>query len=111
MRLSMVKISFKVKVSIRMKTQKYKLSPLPSPLPKKKEKHKKREKLNTAKRICQGHATFHVKLAPCKLMQHCWPTTLNIFGSCCICLHIAESLTSFKLCATTPDNMQHSVQM
>lgn len=63
MRLSMVKISFKVKVSIRMKTQEYKLPPLP-PLPKKKEKHKKREKLNTAKRICQGHATFHVKY-PC----------------------------------------------
>lgn len=65
MRISMVKISFKVKVSIRMKTQKYKLPPLP-PLPKKKEKHKKREKLNTAKRICQGHATFHVKLPLCK---------------------------------------------
>ena len=63
MRLSMVKISFKVKVSIRMKTQKYKLPPLPPPpCQKKQEKHKKREKLNTAKRICQGHATFHVKL-------------------------------------------------
>ena len=66
MRLSMVKISFKVKVSIRMKTQKYKLPPLPPPFQKKKEKHKKRGKLNTAKRICQGHATFHVKLPLCK---------------------------------------------
>lgn len=37
MRLSMVKISFKVKVSIRMKTQKYKLPPLPPPAKKKKE--------------------------------------------------------------------------
>ena len=44
-------------------------------------------------------------------MQHCWPATLNIFGSCCICLHIAKSLTGFKLCATTPNNMQqHATQ-
>lgn len=41
MRLSMVKISFKVKVSIRMKTQKYKLPPLPPPAKKKKKNIKK----------------------------------------------------------------------
>ena len=43
MRLSMVKISFKVKVSIRMKTQKYKLPPLP-PLCQKKKKNIKKGK-------------------------------------------------------------------
>ena len=44
MRLSMVKISFKVKVSIRMKTQKYKLPPLPPPPAKKKKKNIKKGK-------------------------------------------------------------------
>ena len=44
MRLSMVKISFKVKVSIRMKTQNYKLPPLPPPLPKRKKKNIKKGK-------------------------------------------------------------------
>ena len=44
MRLSMVKISFKVKVSIRMKTQKYKLPPLPPPPCQKKKKNIKKGK-------------------------------------------------------------------
>ena len=39
--------------------------------------------------------------APCKRTNHCWPTTPNIDGSCCIRLHEAKSLTRFKLCATT----------
>ena len=30
----------------------------------------------------------------------------NIVGSCCVRLHVAESLIGFKLCATTPNNMQ-----
>ena len=34
--------------------------------------------------------------------QHCWP---NDVESCCVHLHIAESLSSFKLCATTPNNI------
>ena len=29
-----------------------------------------------------------------------------IVGSCCVRLHVAESLIGFKLCATTPNNMQ-----
>ena len=33
--------------------------------------------------------------APCKRTKHCWPTTPNIDGSCCIRLH------GFKLCSTT----------
>ena len=28
-------------------------------------------------------------LAPCKQMQHCWPTTPDIVGSCCVRLHVA----------------------
>ena len=39
--------------------------------------------------------------APRKRTTHCWPTTPNIDGSCCIRLHEARSLTRFKLCATT----------
>ena len=35
--------------------------------------------------------------------QHCWP---NNVGSCCVHLHMAKSLISFKLCATTPNNTQ-----
>ena len=31
-------------------------------------------------------------------------------GSCCVRLHAAKSLTGFKLCATTPNNMQQGVQ-
>ena len=34
----------------------------------------------------------------------------NIVGSCCVRLHVAKSLTGFKLCATTPNNMQQGVQ-
>ena len=30
----------------------------------------------------------------------------NIVESCCVRLHVAESLIGFKLCATTPNNMQ-----
>ena len=32
-------------------------------------------------------------------------TTPSI-GICCARLHVAKSLTGFKLCATTPNNMQ-----
>ena len=39
----------------------------------------------------------------CNNSQHCWP---NNIGSCCICFHMAKSLTGFKLCTTTPDNTQ-----
>ena len=42
----------------------------------------------------------------------CWP---NNVGSCCLCLHVAKSLTGFKLWATelptTRNNMQEGVQM
>ena len=34
----------------------------------------------------------------------------NIVGSCCVRLHVAKSLTGFKLCATTPNNTQQGVQ-
>ena len=30
----------------------------------------------------------------------------NIVGSCCVRLHVAESLIGFILCATTPNNTQ-----
>ena len=30
--------------------------------------------------------------------------TQQLIGSCCVCLHVAKSLTGFKLCATTPNN-------
>ena len=39
----------------------------------------------------------------CNNSQHCWP---NNIGSCCICFHMAKSLTGFILCTTTPDNTQ-----
>ena len=31
-------------------------------------------------------------------------------GSCCVRLHLAKSLTGFKLSVTTPNNMQQGVQ-
>ena len=34
--------------------------------------------------------------APCNRTQHC-----------CVRLYVAESLTGFKICATTPNNTQH----
>ena len=37
-------------------------------------------------------------------------TTPNNVGSCCVRFHAAQRLTSFKLCATTPNNMQQGVQ-
>ena len=49
--------------------------------------------------------------AVCKRMQHCWQTTPNmVVGSCCVRLYEAKSLTGFKLCATTRNNMQQGVQ-
>ena len=42
--------------------------------------------------------------APCKRTQR------NIAGSCYVLLHEAKSLTGFKLCATTSNNMQQGVQ-
>ena len=33
--------------------------------------------------------------AVCKRMQHCWKTTPNIVGSCCLPLYVAKSLTVF----------------
>ena len=42
--------------------------------------------------------------APCKR------TNRNIVGKRCFLLHEAKSLTGFKLCATTPNNMQQGVQ-
>ena len=39
-----------------------------------------------------------------------WPTTPKNVGSRCVCLHLAKSLTGFKLNATTPNNMQQGVQ-
>ena len=37
-------------------------------------------------------------------------TTSNIVGSCCVRLHLAKSLTGFKLCATTRNNVQEDAQ-
>ena len=37
-------------------------------------------------------------------------TTSNIVRSCCVRLHLAKSLTGFKLRATTPNNVQEDVQ-
>ena len=42
--------------------------------------------------------------APCKR------TNRDIAGSCYVLLHEAKSLNGFKLCATTPNNMQQGVQ-
>ena len=37
-------------------------------------------------------------------------TTHKIVGRCCVRLHVAKSLTSFKLCATTSNNaQQHAI--
>ena len=27
-------------------------------------------------------------LAPCKRLQHCWPTGPSVVGSCCVRLHV-----------------------
>lgn len=59
MRLSMVKISFKVKGVHQDENTEVQIAPSPPPPCQKKKR-------NTAKRICQGHATFHVKLPLCK---------------------------------------------
>ena len=34
----------------------------------------------------------------------------NNVGSCCVRLHVAKRLTSFKLCTATRNNMQQGVQ-
>ena len=39
----------------------------------------------------------------CNNSQHCWPSNVGI---CCVSLHKARSLTSCKLCTTTPNNVQ-----
>ena len=39
--------------------------------------------------------------------QHCWPNNVE---SCCVHLHMAKGLTSFKLCATTPNNIATTLQ-
>ena len=45
-----------------------------------------------------------------KRTQHWWPTTPNNVGSCYVRLHVAKSLTGFKLCATTHNNAQQHEQ-
>ena len=43
--------------------------------------------------------------ALCRRTQRCWPATPNIVGQqCCARLHVAKSLTGFKLCATALNN-------
>ena len=39
------------------------------------------------------------------LVGSCWPT------ECCVRLHGAKSLTGFKLCATTSNNMQQETML
>ena len=39
----------------------------------------------------------------CNNSHHCW---LNNVGRCCVRLHVAKSLTGFKLWTTTPNNAQ-----
>ena len=67
----------------------------------------------TAKKCIKAWCTRRVIVlpieAPWKPTQHCWPTTPNTFGNCCVCLH-AKSLTGFKPSATTSKNMQQSVE-
>ena len=49
---------------------------------------------------------FELFQVTCKRTQQL-PTTLGLVGQqCCTRLHGAKSLTSFKLCATTSNNMQ-----
>ena len=61
-----------------------------------------RQQRNVQKR--DAHAVIVLPIeAPWKRTQHCWPTIPNIFGNCCARLH-ANSLTGFKLWATTPKN-------
>ena len=50
----------------------------------------------------KGQSTHHKKCfkATCKRTQ-------QLIGSCYICLHVAKSLTGFKLCTTTPNTGQH----
>ena len=38
--------------------------------------------------------------------QHCWANNVES----CVHLHMAKSLTSFKLCATTPNNIATTLQ-
>ena len=65
--------------------------------------------------LCSARSTIQLQSpvyykVRCKRTQHCWPTTPNIVRSCYVRLHVAKSLTSFKLCATTPNIMQQGVQ-
>ena len=45
-------------------------------------------------------------LAPCKRVQHCWPTSPSVVGSCCVRLHVTwnSSNTVFKwrFCSRRP---------
>ena len=40
--------------------------------------------------------------------NECWSllAVANNAGSCCVRLHVAKSLTGFKLCTTTPNNKE-----
>ena len=62
------------------------------------------------KRLIRMGLTIGRKVV-CKRMQHCWQTTPNIVGSCCVRLCVAKSLTGFKLCATTRNNIQQLVRV
>ena len=42
-----------------------------------------------------------ILLAPCKRTQHCWLTTLNIVGSCCVRLHVALIKTDLESSGST----------
>ena len=65
--------------------------------------------LCSARNTIQLQSPVYYKVR-CKRTQHCWPTTPNIVRSCYVRLHVAKSLTSFKLCATTPNIMRQGVQ-
>ena len=44
------------------------------------------------------------------MQQSCSTNPNIVIGSCCVRLCVAKSLTGFKLCATTRNNMQQGVQ-
>ena len=55
-------------------------------------------------------ATRRLVTCPLPCNNHKGLTLRNTVGSCCVCLLVAKSLTGFKLCAKTPNNMQQGMQ-
>ena len=69
---------------------------------------RKKEKRKKPEVVRESPTESKLRANGCNNSHYCWP---NNVGRCCVRLHLAKSLTGFKLWTTTPNNMQQGVQM